>query len=77
MASTLTITPPMRLEGFIFTGKYNTNDCQNRMVQFDQMCARIGVQIADEKIERPTNKLYYLGLFLDTEHMVINFPEDI
>jgi hypothetical protein len=24
-----------------------------------------------------TNKLYYLGLFLDTEHMVINFPEDI
>ena len=64
------------LDDFLFSGKSNTQDCQNLMDTFDKVCNVLGVPIAHEKTEGPCTKLHYLGLLIDTEKMLIQIPED-
>jgi hypothetical protein len=37
-----------------FAGEAGTNNCTNLMNQFDGVCERLGVPIANEKTEGPT-----------------------
>jgi RNA polymerase-interacting CarD/CdnL/TRCF family regulator len=46
------------------------------MNQFDGVCERLGVPIANEKTEGPTTILEYLGLTIDTQNMVVKIPAD-
>jgi hypothetical protein len=46
----------------IVIGEAGTNNCTNLMNQFDGVCERLGVPIANEKTEGPATILEYLGL---------------
>ena len=45
------------LDDFFFAGEAGTNNCTNLMNQFDGVCERLGVPIANEKTEGPTTIL--------------------
>ena len=47
------------------------------MNNFDTVCSRLGVPVAQDKTEGPTTNLHYLGFLIDTEKMVIKFPDEI
>jgi hypothetical protein len=48
------------LDDFFFAREAGTNNCTNLMNQFDGVCERLGVPIANEKTEGPTTLLEYL-----------------
>ena len=64
------------LDDFLFAGESNTLDCQNLMNNFDTVCSRLGVPVAQEKTEGPTKKLHYLGFLIETIKMLINIPDE-
>ena len=41
-----------------------------------QVCQEIQMPIAPEKLESPATVVEFLGLILDTEHMIIHFPQN-
>ena len=64
------------LDDIFFVGESNTNQCQNLMDIFINVCERMGVPIAHEKTEGPKTIIEYLGLTIDTEKMLIQIPID-
>jgi hypothetical protein len=59
------------LDDFFFAGEAGTNNCTNLMNQFDGVCERLGVPIANDKTEGPTTILEYLGLTIDSQNIVV------
>ena len=51
-------------DDIFFVGESNTNQCQNLMDIFINVCERMGVPIAHEKTEGPKTIIEYLGLTL-------------
>ena len=64
------------LDDFLFGGKKGTNYCKVIMTNFQACMSNLGVPIASEKTEGPTNVLCFLGLELNSDEMVVRLPMD-
>ena len=62
------------LDDFLFGGKSDSDECEQLMFQYDQICKSLGVPLANEKTEGPTTLIEYLGLTIDTVNMVVKIP---
>ena len=57
-------------------GDKSINACKTIMQVFRDCMADLGVPLAEEKTEGPTEVLCFLGLELDSIHMVVRIPRD-
>ena len=62
------------LDDFLFAGKPDTLECNERLNEFRQICDDLGVPIANEKTEGPSTVLQYLGLIIDTKNLLVRIP---
>jgi hypothetical protein len=62
------------LDDYLFSGKKNTNEWKNLMLQFEKICNEIGVPKANEKTEGLSTIIEYLDLTIDTVNMLIKIP---
>jgi hypothetical protein len=63
------------LDGFIFAGRCNSQDCAILMSTFSSLAEEIGVPLAKEKTTGPTTRLTFLGFEIDTEEMIVRIPQ--
>lgn len=63
------------LDDFIFVSA-SESSCLHALQQFESICAYIGVPLAPEKTEGPSQVLTFLGIELDTIAMEARLPED-
>ena len=63
------------LDDFFTVHKY-AQVCGQTMGILKQVCQEIQMPITPEKLEGPATVVEFLGLTLDTEHMIIHIPED-
>ena len=64
------------IDDFLFVGRQGTLDCENLMKNFHEVCQRLGVPIAPEKTEGPTNDLVFLGLKINSSNQTVTIPID-
>ncbi|XP_033745490.1 uncharacterized protein LOC117331006 [Pecten maximus] len=64
------------LDDFIFAGGRNSSNCQVLMSTFSEVCAEIGVPIAEDKTALPSQVMVFLGLELNTLEMSVKIPSD-
>ncbi|VDI81167.1 Hypothetical predicted protein [Mytilus galloprovincialis] len=62
------------LDDFLFGGKSDSDECEQLMFQYDEICKNLGVPLANEKTEGPTTLIEYLGLTIDTVNMLVKIP---
>ena len=58
----------------LFGGHTASNECQDLMSTFEDMCQELGVSLALDKCEGPTQILTFLGLVIGTLKMEIRIP---
>lgn len=54
------------LDDFLFVGSADSSDCTELMHQFQKLCEYLGVPIASEKTQGPSDSLEFLGLGIDS-----------
>lgn len=64
------------MDDFLFGGKKDTHECEKLMLKFESICSDIGVPKANGKTEGPSTVIVYLGLIIDTIHMLIKIPDN-
>ena len=64
------------LDDFFLAGPNQSDICKNSMQTIIFLFARLGVPLAPDKVEGPTNVLTYLGIVIDTNLMELRLPED-
>ncbi|VDI63102.1 Hypothetical predicted protein [Mytilus galloprovincialis] len=62
------------LDDFLFGGKSDSDEYEQLMFQYDEICKKLGVPLANEKTEGPTTLIEYLGLTIDTVNMLVKIP---
>ena len=63
------------LNDFILYGPHNSDICATQLRVTINMC-RLGVPPATEKLERPTDRLTFLGIEVDTKAGILRLPRD-
>ena len=61
------------LDDFLFMGKSSAS-CHQLLLDFQAMCATLGVPLAPEKTEGPVQTIQYLGLEIDSIHAQVRVP---
>ena len=64
------------LDDFLIVGLPQSELCARRLTVVLDMCAYLGIPIADEKTMRPTTELPFLSITLDTAHLESRLPDD-
>jgi len=64
------------LDDFLLLGPPNSLICQNNLTTIKEVCLQLGVPLALEKVEGPSDLLTFLGIALDTQHMEASLPPD-
>ncbi|XP_043910247.1 uncharacterized protein LOC122787541 [Protopterus annectens] len=64
------------LDDFLFIGKEDTGECQQALDTFQQVCRELGVPLARDKTEGPTNRLAFLGIEIDSFNGQCRLPID-
>ena len=64
------------LDDFLTMGPPHSTTCSQNLCIFTEVCARLGVPFALEKLEGPSTCLTFLGITLDTRRMEIRLPEE-
>ena len=64
------------LDDFLTMGPPSSTTCQENLNIINEVCSYLGVPLALEKLEGPTQSLTFLGIVLDTSRMEIRLPED-
>lgn len=62
------------LDDFLGGGQSGTGQCKQLMEIFSYCMDRLNVPLADDKTEGPVTKICFLGLFLDSEQMMVSIP---
>ena len=57
-------------------GPPSSTTCQENLNIINEVCSYLGVPLALEKLEGPTQSLTFLSIVLDTSRMEIRLPED-
>ena len=64
------------IDDFITFGQAETTECKNNLDTIIKCCDELGLPLATEKVEGPTKVLTFLGIEIDTGHMVLRLPRD-
>ena len=64
------------LDEFVLLGRPGKADCEKGLHIAMEMCHRLGVPIAEHKMEGPTWVLTFLGIEVHSERMEVRLPED-
>ena len=64
------------LDDFILYGPPNSDICTTQLRVTINMCRRLGVPLATEKLEGPTDRLTFLGIEVDTKAGILRLPRD-
>ena len=64
------------LDDFLIFGSGGSNDCGVALQRALQICAYLGVPIAQKKTEGPATKLVFLGIEIDTVEGVMRLPSE-
>ena len=59
-----------------FLANVSRETCQANMDTFLHICSKLGVPIADDKLEGPSMCLTYLGIEIDTVSMTVRLPAE-
>lgn len=64
------------LDDFLLLGSPGTGNCQEGLYTAMEVYRKLGMPIAEQKTEGPTQVLTFLGIEVDTEKMEVRLPED-
>jgi len=64
------------LDDFLTMGPPQSPVCSNNLTVIKDTCSRLGIPLALEKVEGPTDCLTFLGISLDTQSMQARLPDD-
>ena len=64
------------LDDFLFVGSPQSRECESSLRLAREVCQRLGVPLALEKLEGPACSLQFLGIILDTEQFELRLPEE-
>ena len=71
------VTPVMHyLDDFLTMGPPHSPSCANNLQAIKDTCSMLGIPLALEKIEGPSQCLTFLGITLDTQLMQARLPDD-
>ena len=71
------VTPLLHyLDDFLLMGPPQSPKCQYNLLTVKQVCSLLGIPLALEKMEGPSDSLTFLGITLDTLHMEARLPDD-
>ena len=63
------------IDDFLTAGSPASAECSRNLTILRATCERLGVPLAAEKVEGPTTELTFLGIELNTQHMVMRLPQ--
>jgi len=64
------------LNDFLLLGPPNSLMCQNNLTTVKEVRLQLGIPLALEKMEEPSDSLTFLGITLETQHMEVSLPPD-
>eukprot|EP00731_Ephydatia_muelleri_P001265 Em0001g1265a len=64
------------LDDYLVVGDPGSSECEVALNVSLQLCERLGVPIAEKKLQRPTTSLTFLGIELDTVSMELRLPQE-
>ena len=64
------------LDDYLVVGDPGSSECEVALNVSLQLCERLGVPIAEKKLQRPTTSLSFLGIELDTVSMELRLPQE-
>lgn len=71
------VTPVLHyLDDFLTMGPPQSPTCSNNLTVIKDICSMLGIPLALEKVEGPSDRLTFLGITLDTRSMQARLPDD-
>ena len=64
------------LDDYLTLGSPHSEECEENLKLITQMCKQLGLPLALEKVDGPTQCLTFLGITLDTVRLEIRLPQD-
>ena len=64
------------LDDFLTMGQEDSPACQNHLTTIKEVCQDLGIPLAMEKLEGPSQCITFLGIILDTKRMEARLPPD-
>ena len=64
------------IDDFLTVGGLNSSQCNQNLARVQSVCHRLGVPLAAENIEGPSTELTFLGIELDSRHMIMRHPRN-
>ena len=64
------------LDDFLTLGPPDSPICSHNLNTITEVCQKLGVPLALEKVEGPSQTLTFLGIVLDTKHMEARLPHE-
>ena len=69
------ITPLIHyLDDFLTMGQADSTACHNHLTTIKEVCRDLGIPLAIEKLEGPSQRITFLGITLDTQCMEAQLP---
>ena len=71
------VTPVLHyLDDFLTIGPPQSPTCSNNLTVIKDVCSILGIPLALEKVEGPSDSLTFLGITLDTQSMQARLPDN-
>lgn len=64
------------LDDFLTMGPQQSSTCSDNLTMIKEICSMLGIPLATEKVEGPSDCLTFLGITLDTQSMQARLPDD-
>ena len=64
------------LDDFLILAPPSSDTCLNNLNTVKEVCSQLGIPLALEKLEGPSQSLTFLGIVLDTKRIEARLPED-
>ena len=64
------------LDDFLLMAPPQSSQCQDNLLIVQHICSLLGIPLALEKVEGPTDSLTFLGITLDTKRMEAHLPAE-
>ena len=71
------VTPVLHyLDDFLTIGPQDSPSCASNLQRIKDTCSLLGIPLALEKVEGPSQSLTFLGISLDTQLMLAHLPDE-
>ncbi len=64
------------IDDFFTAGQAGSGDCQQNLGSIIATCDQLGIPLAKHKVEGPVTVMTFLGIEIDTDHMLLRLPTD-